>query len=41
MWSSIGNLKDNLNKIALDVHEDDEEGLQIADDNVGGCKAFL
>ncbi|ESQ43922.1 hypothetical protein EUTSA_v10005812mg [Eutrema salsugineum] len=25
MWSSIENLKENLNKIALDVHEDDEE----------------
>lgn len=24
MWSSIENLKENLNKIALDVHEDDE-----------------
>lgn len=26
MWSSIENLKENLNKIALDVHEDDEDG---------------
>ncbi|CAH2063217.1 unnamed protein product [Thlaspi arvense] len=25
MWSSIENLKENLNKIALDVHEDDED----------------
>lgn len=25
MWSSIENLKENLNKIALDVHEDDDE----------------
>lgn len=25
MWSSIANLKENLNKIALDVHDDDEE----------------
>ncbi|XP_022147161.1 golgin candidate 3 isoform X2 [Momordica charantia] len=26
MWSSIANLKENLNKIALDVHHDDDEG---------------
>ncbi|CAN8254020.1 unnamed protein product [Cochlearia groenlandica] len=25
MWSSIENLKENLNKIALDVHDDDDE----------------
>ncbi|KAL0714957.1 hypothetical protein Bca4012_021936 [Brassica carinata] len=25
MWSSIENLKENLNKIALDVHDDDED----------------
>lgn len=25
MWSSIANLKENLNKIALDVHNDDDE----------------
>ncbi|KGN45698.1 golgin candidate 4 [Cucumis sativus] len=25
MWSSIANLKENLNKIALDVHNDDED----------------
>lgn len=25
MWNSIANLKENLNKIALDVHEDDED----------------
>lgn len=25
MWSSIENLKQNLNKIALDVHDDDDE----------------
>lgn len=25
MWSSIANLKENLNKIALDVHDDDDE----------------
>ncbi|XP_059634279.1 golgin candidate 4 isoform X2 [Cornus florida] len=31
MWSSIANLKENLNKIALDVHDDDdeEEALEI------------
>ncbi|KAL6982052.1 hypothetical protein U1Q18_023669 [Sarracenia purpurea var. burkii] len=32
MWSSIANLKENLNKIALDVHEDDDndsEALEI------------
>ncbi|KAL0866137.1 hypothetical protein Bca101_045255 [Brassica carinata] len=37
MWSSIENLKENLNKIALDVHEDDEEVLHIYSSvNVGG-----
>jgi len=25
MWSSIENLKQNLNKIALDVHDDDDD----------------
>jgi len=25
MWSSIENLKENLHKIVLDVHEDDDE----------------
>jgi len=25
MWSSIANFKENLNKIALDVHHDDDE----------------
>lgn len=29
MWSTIANLKENLNKIALDVHDDDDEELQI------------
>ncbi|XP_010518283.1 PREDICTED: golgin candidate 4-like [Camelina sativa] len=29
MWSSIANLKENLNKIALDVHDDDDEDLTI------------
>ncbi|KAJ6955449.1 golgin candidate 4-like [Populus alba x Populus x berolinensis] len=29
MWSSIENLKQNLNKIALDVHDDDDEELEI------------
>lgn len=38
MWSSIANLKENLNKIALDVHEDDEEDedLNIYGSNNGG-----
>lgn len=25
MWNSIANLKENLHKIALDVHDDDDE----------------
>lgn len=25
MWNSIANLKENLNKIALDVHDDDDD----------------
>lgn len=29
MWSTIANLKENLNKIALDVHDDEEDELQI------------
>ncbi|KAF5733089.1 GRIP-related ARF-binding domain-containing protein 1 isoform 1 [Tripterygium wilfordii] len=29
MWSSIANLKENLSKIALDVHEDDDDELEI------------
>jgi hypothetical protein len=32
MWNSIANLKENLNKIALDVHDDndeDEDELEI------------
>ncbi|CAI0470210.1 unnamed protein product [Linum tenue] len=29
MWSSIENLKQNLNKIALDVHDDEDEELEI------------
>ncbi|KAF5953132.1 hypothetical protein HYC85_011076 [Camellia sinensis] len=32
MWSTIANLKENLNKIALDVHDDDdddEQGIEI------------
>ncbi|PSS24235.1 Golgin candidate like [Actinidia chinensis var. chinensis] len=29
MWSSIANLKENLHKIALDVHDDDDETLEI------------
>ncbi|KFK37397.1 hypothetical protein AALP_AA4G251800 [Arabis alpina] len=38
MWSSIANLKENLNKIALDVHDDDddeEEDLNIYGSNNG------
>lgn len=27
MWGTIANLKENLNKIALDVHDDDDEML--------------
>ncbi|KAF5464372.1 hypothetical protein F2P56_014451 [Juglans regia] len=29
MWNSIANLKESLNKIALDVHDDDDGELQI------------
>ncbi|XAR54005.1 hypothetical protein NMG60_11028980 [Bertholletia excelsa] len=29
MWSTIANLKENLNKIALDVHDEDDEELEI------------
>lgn len=38
MWSSIANLKENLNKIALDVHDDDdeEEDLTTYGSNNGG-----
>ncbi|XP_023639487.1 golgin candidate 4 isoform X1 [Capsella rubella] len=38
MWSSIANLKENLNKIALDVHDDDEddEDLTIYGSTNGG-----
>lgn len=38
MWSSIANLKENLNKIALDVHDDDdeEEDLNIYGSTNGG-----
>ncbi|CAN7085651.1 unnamed protein product [Brassica oleracea var. botrytis] len=45
MWSSIENLKENLNKIALDVHEDyyeeDEEALHSYGlaNNVGGRRS--
>jgi hypothetical protein len=27
MWSTIANLKENLNKIALDVHDDDDDAV--------------
>ncbi|MCH89012.1 golgin candidate 3-like, partial [Trifolium medium] len=30
MWSTIANLKENLNKIALDVHDDDEDDAVLA-----------
>ncbi|KAI3444478.1 hypothetical protein Pfo_001143 [Paulownia fortunei] len=29
MWSSVANLKESLSKIALDVHDDDDEELSI------------
>ncbi|KAK6920062.1 hypothetical protein RJ641_015966 [Dillenia turbinata] len=29
MWSSIANLKENLNRIALDVHDEDDDELEI------------
>lgn len=29
MWGTIANLKDNLNKIALDVHDDEDEMLRM------------
>lgn len=38
MWSSVANLKENLNKIAHDVHDDDEddEDLTIYRSTNGG-----
>lgn len=30
MWSTIANLKENLNKIALDVHDKDEEEDEVS-----------
>ncbi|CAN6931174.1 unnamed protein product [Brassica oleracea] len=45
MWSSIKNLKENLNKIALDVHEDDDDEVEEAlhsygsANNVGGRRS--
>jgi len=39
MWSSVANLKENLNKIAHDVHDDDEdddEDLTIYGSTNGG-----
>ncbi|XP_021767156.1 golgin candidate 4-like [Chenopodium quinoa] len=30
MWSSIANLKENLNKIALDVHDDDDDEDELS-----------
>lgn len=29
MWSSVANLKESLSKIALDVHDDDDEELSM------------
>lgn len=29
MWNSVANLKESLSKIALDVHDDDDEELSI------------
>ncbi|XWS76950.1 hypothetical protein CRYUN_Cryun01aG0221900 [Craigia yunnanensis] len=41
MWSSIANLKENLNKIALDVHEDDDEELEIYGTRNGDHSPFF
>ncbi|XVE73792.1 hypothetical protein DITRI_Ditri11bG0146800 [Diplodiscus trichospermus] len=40
MWSSIANLKENLNKIALDVHDDDDEELEIYGSRNGDHSPF-
>ncbi|KAI9182675.1 hypothetical protein LWI28_027730 [Acer negundo] len=43
MWGTIANLKENLNKIALDVHdddEDDEEEFEIHDFGNGDHSSF-
>ncbi|WRX10538.1 hypothetical protein QQP08_003025 [Theobroma cacao] len=41
MWSSIANLKENLNKIALDVHDDDDEELEIYGSGNGDHSPFF
>lgn len=42
MWSTIANLKENLNKIALDVHDEDEEDESSVSDrrNSNGFAGF-
>ena len=42
MWNIVANLKENLNKINLDVHEaDDDEDFQMYDNvNSDGSYAF-
>ncbi|KAG8477459.1 hypothetical protein CXB51_031058 [Gossypium anomalum] len=40
MWTSIANLKENLNKITLDVHGDDDEELEIYSSENGRHSAF-
>lgn len=35
MWSTIANLKENINKIALDVHDDDDDDYYYDDDGGG------
>ncbi|OMP06255.1 putative Structural maintenance of chromosome 1 protein [Corchorus capsularis] len=41
MWSSIANLKENLNKIALDVHDDDDDELEIYSSGNGDQSPFF
>ncbi|XP_022757467.1 golgin candidate 4-like isoform X2 [Durio zibethinus] len=41
MWSSIANLKENLNKIALDVHDGDDEELEIYGSGNGDDSTFF
>ncbi|KAH1080986.1 hypothetical protein J1N35_020747 [Gossypium stocksii] len=40
MWTSIANLKENLNKITLDVHGDDDEELEIYGSENGRHSTF-
>ncbi|KAL1142530.1 hypothetical protein V6Z11_A11G102100 [Gossypium hirsutum] len=40
MWTSIANLKENLNKITLDVHRDDDEELEIYGSENGRHSTF-